>query len=197
MTTISLPCPLGCPRTVAAEGKCIHFCVDRVAKTHEYVGTLDGQFVCVGGNQSDVENELNQHVLVLCEQGLVDTPLALLDQAAALDDFQAELIATLDPEPTPDLQPWDRCGNCGGAHHVQKCQELLDAFPDPGAAIARQWSRDTLRFRRILAGLDRDVWPLLAAPCARYRGMTTAEVLDRWRRLVQGVALPSSAQAAD
>lgn len=79
---ISLPCPLGCTRTVAAEGKCIHYCVIRTGKhiDREYVGTLDGVYVCAGGSNIEVETQLNDHVLSLIQDGLVDTPLALLDE---------------------------------------------------------------------------------------------------------------------
>lgn len=89
-----------------------------------------------------------------------------------------------------------KCKNCGQPHDTQKCPEILASFPNPGRAISRQWGRDTLRFRSMLIQLDPLAWPLLAAPCARYREMTTAEVLDRWERLVRGTALPHSAREA-
>ena len=99
--------------------------------------------------------------------------------------------APTDPDPAPG-----RCRNCGGAHHIQACPDIVSAFPNPGRAISRQWSRDTLRFRSVLIQLDPLAWPLLAAPCARYREMTTADVLDRWERLVRGTNLPARVREA-
>lgn len=95
--TISLPCPLGCNRTVAAEGKEIHYCVIRDGRSvsREYVGTLNGVYVCSGGSNLEVETQLNDRVLDLIQQGLTDTPLALLDAPIATDPDDQ-------PEPWPD-----------------------------------------------------------------------------------------------
>lgn len=104
-------------------------------------------------------SELDGGALSLVESGLVDQPLATLDAPVATD---------------PDEQippPWDGpCGNCGGAHHVQKCPEIAEAlhYPDAGAAIARQYHRDRHRFLAVLRNLDRDAWCVLAEAYAAY-----------------------------
>lgn len=83
MTTaaaISIPCPNGCSRTVAAEGKEIHYCVIReFGETYrEYIGTFDGEIITRGGSNHQVEVALNDYTLRLIEDGLIDSPLAAL-----------------------------------------------------------------------------------------------------------------------
>lgn len=117
---VSVRCPLGCKRTVAAQVKEIHYCV--IDGWREYVGTHDGEFVCCAATNGQVENLLDDYVLSLCEQGLIDEPLAALadDPPPADDDSEAV--------------NWNsRCRNCDGAHHIQRCPEIwaaLHADPD-------------------------------------------------------------------
>lgn len=137
---ISIACPNGCNRTVAAHGKDIHYCVIReFGETHrEYIGCYDGEIITRAHNNSDCEIGLDDYVLRLVEDGLIDQPLAALDQAAALDTFQAEMLAALadpgddpiDDRPRPQPQPEEdrACRNCGGAHHIQTCPEIWQAM---------------------------------------------------------------------
>lgn len=72
---ISLPCPLGCGRTAAAEGSCIHYCVRRergLPTEREYVGTFDGAAMFYGDSYHDVQVQLDDYALGLLQDGLVD-----------------------------------------------------------------------------------------------------------------------------
>lgn len=49
----------------------------------------------------------HDYTLHLVEQGLIDQPLTALEQAAALDQFQAQMLASLaDDEPTTRAASW-------------------------------------------------------------------------------------------
>ena len=171
---VSLPCPLGCTRTVAAEGKEIHFCVIRTGKhiDREYVGTLDGVYVCSGGSNIEVETQLNDHVLSLIQDGLVDTPLALLNAGPTPS------------EPSPGLED-----NDDGMPNLPNMRSI------PGRAIARMFHRDRARFLGVLRGLDRVAWIALAEHYAAYMGcVTPAHALRVWAKAVDAdIALPPRA----
>lgn len=56
-----------------------------------------------------------------------------------------------DDDPTHDTDgDEDRCPNCSGPHHVQKCPEILSALfaPFTGAEIAQAWHRNYKGFAR-------------------------------------------------
>lgn len=208
--TISVPCPLGCKRTVAAQGKEIHYCV--IGSYREYVGTHDGEFVCCAGNHSDVETLLNDYVLSLCEQGLVDQPLAQLDAPVTSEPTQippAPEPGHLDIIRTSGL--WllerniDACTICGDAHRPTQCPEVVAARqnlptpPDAGRSIARQYHRDRARFLAVLSNLDRDAWRVLAEAYCAYMSrtgtwITPEHILSVWTKAVEAdIALPPRA----
>lgn len=72
---VSVPCPLGCGRTVATEGGEIHYCVIRAhgETNREYVATIDGAAMFYGRTYSDAQTQLDDYRIDLAEQGLVDT----------------------------------------------------------------------------------------------------------------------------
>lgn len=138
--------------------------------TRDFDATFDGNYIGSFATFSQAEDALNDHAMRLIEDGLVDAPLALLGavpDGTPADDFSDVPAGPGEPERAP--------------------------IPFAGAAIARQWTRDTLRFKKVLTNLDRAIWPILAGPCAEYRGMAAADVLDRWTRLVEGTQVPPSA----
>lgn len=58
---ISVPCPLGCGRTIAAQGSEIHYCVIREKgqpTSREYVGTYDGEALVFKANYADADTML-------------------------------------------------------------------------------------------------------------------------------------------
>lgn len=50
--------------------------------TKDFDASFDGNYIGSFATYSQAENELNQHVLLLCEQGLLDAPLAALAEQA-------------------------------------------------------------------------------------------------------------------
>ena len=68
--------------------------------TKDFDATFDGQYIGSFPTYSAAENALNDHVLLLCEQGLVDLPLAALAE-------QALLAANPVSDPEPEPVPWD------------------------------------------------------------------------------------------
>lgn len=176
--------------------------------TKDFDAYFEDQYIGSFPTMHQAENELNSHVLRLCEDRLIDQPLAALAEQA---------LAAANPEPQPpvddDIQDnfggW-RCRNCGGAHHIQHCPEIWAALradpddgppppwdaPDAGRAVGRQWLRDRARFLDVLRGLDRDAWQLLAAAyCAWMNrggcGIEVEHVILIWRKAVEAdIALP-------
>jgi hypothetical protein len=103
------------------------------------------------------------------------------------------------PTSDPNDPPWpERCGNCGKAHHIQKCPEILaalrDAEPNPGRAIWQHSHKRAPHFYATLRQLDLSIWQVLAASCAAFEGVTTVEVLDRWLLGAQGTNVPAAAR---
>lgn len=76
---------------------------DRI--THDFNAYFDDQYIGSFATKHDAENELNQYVLLLCEQGLLDRPLGALAEQA--------LIAANPPEPAPPVDD-DIEDNFGG-----------------------------------------------------------------------------------
>lgn len=67
--------------------------------TRDFDATFDGNYIGSFRTMHQAECELNQHVLSLCEQGLIDQPLAALAE-------QALTAALADDEPVPeDAEP--------------------------------------------------------------------------------------------
>jgi len=106
--------------------------------TRDFDATFDGQYIGSFPNYSAAENALNDHAMRLIEDGLVDAPLALLEQVAACDPPTGD---PSEPGPGPDS-----CANCGGTHHIQRCPEILTALFAPRRTLvlavrttAREW----------------------------------------------------------
>lgn len=69
-----------CGRSIVAEGKSIHYCIERkkigrktISIRREYVAHYDGRHLGDYPHNLAAENALNNYVYDLCEQGLVDT----------------------------------------------------------------------------------------------------------------------------
>lgn len=132
VTPTTIPCPLGCGRQVSAEGDEIHYCVTKTKEgrktvTHrEYVGTFDGQAICYGNTQHDVEVPLRQYVEELGTSGMTRTATEL-DGGTPEEDEPTEddildkifLPSELDePEEVlacPTQPPHAECTYCGVA----------------------------------------------------------------------------------
>lgn len=72
-------------------------------ETHDFDATFDGNYIGSFPTKHDAENELNQYVLLLCEQGLLDTPLAALAEQALV---AANPVPPTEPTTTLCINTW-------------------------------------------------------------------------------------------
>lgn len=91
--------------------------------TKDFDATFDGQYIGSFPTYGAAENALNDHVLLLCEQGLIDAPLAALaEQALAA----ANPVSDPDDGPPP---PWE--GTCDRRHCGKPIDIVALTGPNP------------------------------------------------------------------
>lgn len=105
-------------------------------ETKDFDATFDGNYIGSFRTFSDAENALNDHVLDLCEQGLVDLPLALQAEQA--------LVAANPPHAAipDDTEPGDYSDVPAGEGEPAR-QTLVPAVRTTARAwLAEDWRRD-------------------------------------------------------
>lgn len=103
----------------------------------EFDATFDGNYIGTFATHSAAENALNEHVLDLCERGLVDLPLGLQAEQA--------LIAACAVAGPPVPPSGDEPGEPQPAPPIGTPFPTFTADDHEADARARSWSRRLLR----------------------------------------------------
>lgn len=127
--------------------------------TKDFMASYDGNVIGYFPSYHAAELALNDHVLGLCEQGLIDQPLIAL-------------------EPTPLPEPDD----------IPGADPAPGRALAAGRAIFRHWNRRPQHFAETLRRLDPTIWHVLAASYAAYRGIAVEDVLTFWWLAVTGTS---------
>ena len=140
--------------------------------THDFDATFDGNYIGSFATFHQAENELNQHVLLLCEQGLIDQPLAALAE-------QALGAALADDEPADDDPTTGNWSTRAAIPEGTDPNDFGDVGPEraPIPAVrttARAWLTDDLQRDALARQWSEKLRQAMDASAESYAGITKA-----------------------